>query len=226
MSNVKRCCGIPSTGKIIWSCYLGWTNPPTLCDVLSSSKCRQYFLLLFFPHLFCGCICCFLDLNSSFAFYSPLLLAEILLFCFMSATTSIKTSRFPTSQLALISSSFNPHCAFLFLLWHFTHLTLCYGRLISFMRLWTTWVLYVEKVLIRCLLNWVPEFSLSARHSVDVLHQMLAMSRTLFLFPSNLFALLTSLLQNLFKVLQFFRYTEIYLLFHKWQIFAWNLAVI
>lgn len=89
------------------SFFPGWALPtPSLHDVLSSLKCSWYFLFLFLPHLFLWLCLLFLNLNSSFPFYSSLSLAEILLFCFMD---SIKT--FP---------DFPPHSW----LWSLLHLNL------------------------------------------------------------------------------------------------------
>ena len=104
-------------------------------------------------------------------------------------------SWFPSSQLVFISSSFEPHCALLYLLWHLIDtFILCYDCLILSIRLWTSWgqVLNIEKVLTKYLLNWVPDFLLSAGYSINVLHQTLCLN--LFLvslkpFPSSDFPL-------------------------------------
>ena len=68
-------------------------------------------------------------------------------------------SCFPSSQLAFFSSLFEPHCALLYLLWHLTHLT-CVTIVSS--PLWDCELpedtYCVDKVLTKCLLNWIPGF--------------------------------------------------------------------
>lgn len=184
LSSTKRCCGVLSAAEVTQSRSLGWTSQPHPLWHSLKQEVLWVFLYPFPPTSFLVTVCYFLNLNVSFL-SSPLSLAEILLFCF---TNSIKIfPRFPPHNSLWSLLHLEPH-ALLYFLWHLPHSTSCCGCLILLKRLWTSWrqVQYFEKVLIKYLLDWVPDFLLSAGFSTN------AMIRTFFLFLSNLFALLTS----------------------------------
>lgn len=103
-------------------------NPhPLSSTFLSSLRCWWFFFIPFPPtSFFCNCVCYFLNLDSSFPFYSP----SHWLKSYFFHQLHKNLSRFPSSQLALIFSSFEPHCVLLYFLWHLQHSTSCYGCLI------------------------------------------------------------------------------------------------
>lgn len=130
LSNVKRYCGILSTAKVTWSCSPAelLQPPPFVINISFKLEMLVVFFILFPPtSFFCNHVCCFLNLNSSFPFYSP---SHWLKSCYFFHQLHKNLSRFPSSQLALIFSSFEPHCVLLYFLWHLTHSTSCYGCLI------------------------------------------------------------------------------------------------
>lgn len=104
-------------------------NPhPLSSTFLSSLKCWWFFLFLFLPHLFfVTMFAVSLTWTPPFPFILPLTGWNPAIF-FHQLHKNL--SRFPSSQLALIFSSFEPHCVLLYFLWHLTHSTSCYGCLI------------------------------------------------------------------------------------------------
>lgn len=103
-------------------------NPHPLSNISFKLEMLVIFFFIPFPptSFFCNCVCYFLNLNS-FPFYSP---SHWLKSCYFFHQLHKNLSRFPSSQLALIFSSFEPHCVLLYFLWHLTHSTSCYGCLI------------------------------------------------------------------------------------------------
>lgn len=88
----------------------------------------DFFLFLFLPHLFFVTVFAIsLTWTPPFPFILPLTGWNPAIF-FHQLHKNL--SRFPSSQLALIFSSFEPHCVLLYFLWHLTHSTSCYGCLI------------------------------------------------------------------------------------------------
>lgn len=143
----------------------------------------------------------FLNLNSFFPFHSPLFAGQNPAILFHECNQLHKNlSWFPSPQLAFISSSLEPHCALLYplvalnpfiLLWLSHHL----DEIVNFLRASTIcW-----KVLIKYLLNWVLDFSLSAGYSVNILHKAFS---ELYSFFSQTFSLLTSFFCSDFAPLQ------------------------